>query len=99
MVTHTRVRRGADQDLRPFGSCTHACGKVHRLAENCVIQAIRRAHVAGDNNRGVNADARIDPGQAALLPLPVQIIERLAHFQRRAQSAVGVVRVRDGRAE
>ena len=54
--------------------------EVYSIANDGVIEPLFRAHVAGNYNTSVNSNADTDRGQAAPVPLLVQLIERRNHL-------------------
>ncbi len=79
-----RQRGAADNYSRFIFRCLRqffeALGEVYSIADDCVVEPLFRAHVAGNYNTSVNSNADTDRGQAALLPLLVQLIERRGHL-------------------
>ena len=71
-----------------------ARGEVHAVADDRVVHPLRAADVAGDDEVGVEADAHVEGGLAALPALAVPLPEAADHRDRGAERPILVVLAR-----
>ena len=73
--------------------------EVHGVADECVLESFFGAEQRGGDRTGREADAETERRQPALGPLRVELDLRFDHRDRGGERAVGVVVLRDRRAE